>query len=55
MIEGNIGLYKRKVVESWAKKQKIPCHQIVRAYCSFELLSDTIEDIKQGKMKGFIL
>lgn len=51
----SIGLYKRKVVESWAKKQKIPCHQIERSYCSFELLSDTIEDIKQGKMRGFIL
>ncbi len=51
----SIGSYKRTVVESWAKKQRIPCYQIERDYCSFELISDTIEDVREGKIKGFIL
>ncbi len=51
----SIGSYKRTVIESWAKNQKIPCYQIERSYCSFELISDTVEDIRDGKIKGFIL
>ena len=46
----------RKTIESWASKESIPMHQIERSYLSFELTSDTIDDIRSSKpIKGLLI
>ena len=46
----------RKSIESWAKERSIPMHQIERSYLSFELTSDTIDDIRSSKpIKGLLI
>lgn len=51
----NLGGNERQRLEAWANQNKIEIYQIERSYCSFDLVSDSIRDIRERKsLKGFL-
>ena len=46
----------RNQIEAWANERNIPMYQIERSYLSFDLISESIADIRSSKrMKGFLI